>query len=65
VSSVQDALVMQEVRRAVGVQIELRADANCRWTFEEAREFGLLVNSCNLKYIEVCFCMNYCYLIVL
>ncbi|CAE5963485.1 unnamed protein product [Arabidopsis arenosa] len=52
VNSVQDALVMQEVRRAVGDQIELRADANCRWTFEEATEFGLLVKSCNLKYIE-------------
>ncbi|XP_023642879.1 protein PHYLLO, chloroplastic isoform X2 [Capsella rubella] len=52
VDSVQDALVMQEVRRAVGDQTELRADANCRWTFEEATKFGLLVKSCNLKYIE-------------
>ncbi|CAA7053570.1 unnamed protein product [Microthlaspi erraticum] len=52
VSSVQDALVLQEVRRVVGNQIELRADANRRWTFEEAVKFGLLVKNCNLQYIE-------------
>ncbi|KAJ0242827.1 2-oxoglutarate decarboxylase/hydro-lyase/magnesium ion-binding protein [Hirschfeldia incana] len=52
VNSVQDALVLQEVRRVVGDQIELRADANCRWTFEEAITFGLLVKKCNLQYIE-------------
>ncbi|VVA98761.1 unnamed protein product [Arabis nemorensis] len=52
VNSAIDALVLQEVRRVVGDQIELRADANCRWTFEEALKFGLLVKSCNLKYIE-------------
>ncbi|CAH2066254.1 unnamed protein product [Thlaspi arvense] len=52
VSSVQDAVVLQEVRRVVGDQIELRADANCRWTFEDAIKFGLLVKSCNLQYIE-------------
>lgn len=58
-NSVQDAVVLQEVRRAVGDNIELRADANCRWTFEEAVKFGLLVKSCNLKYIEVCYNTNY------
>ncbi|KAF2599247.1 hypothetical protein F2Q68_00008609 [Brassica cretica] len=52
VNSVQDALVLQEVRRVVGDQIEVRADANCRWTFEEAITFGLLVKKCNLQYIE-------------
>ncbi|XP_009127684.1 protein PHYLLO, chloroplastic isoform X1 [Brassica rapa] len=52
VNSVQDALVLQEVRRLVGDQIELRVDANCRWTFEEAITFGLLVKKCNLQYIE-------------
>uniref|UniRef100_A0A1J3CVU3 Protein PHYLLO, chloroplastic n=1 Tax=Noccaea caerulescens TaxID=107243 RepID=A0A1J3CVU3_NOCCA len=52
VSSVQDAVVLQEVRRVVGDQIELRVDANRRWTFKEAIEFGLLVKSCNLQYIE-------------
>ncbi|CAN8236071.1 unnamed protein product [Cochlearia groenlandica] len=51
-NSIQDAVVLQEVRRVVGDQIELRVDANCRWTFEEAIQFGLLVKSCNLQYIE-------------
>ncbi|XP_010551342.1 PREDICTED: protein PHYLLO, chloroplastic isoform X2 [Tarenaya hassleriana] len=52
VDPVEDAVVLQEIRRAVGNQIELRADANRRWTFEEAIKFGLSVKSCNLKYIE-------------
>lgn len=64
-NSVQDALVLQEVRRVVGDQIELRVDANCRWTFEEAITFGLLVKKCNLQYIEVWYSINYCNLIVL
>lgn len=50
---IHDAAVIQEVRKMVGCQIELRVDANRNWTFEEAIEFGSFVKDCNLQYIEV------------
>ncbi|XP_075659886.1 protein PHYLLO, chloroplastic isoform X2 [Castanea sativa] len=49
---IHDAAVIQEVRKMVGCQIELRVDANRNWTFEEAIEFGSFVKDCNLQYIE-------------
>ncbi|XVE74433.1 hypothetical protein DITRI_Ditri12bG0017000 [Diplodiscus trichospermus] len=49
---VEDAAVIQEVRKKVGCHIELRVDANRNWTFEQAIQFGLLVKDCNLQYIE-------------
>ncbi|KAJ0038657.1 hypothetical protein Pint_23420 [Pistacia integerrima] len=48
----QDAAVIQEVRKKVGPQIELRVDANRKWSYEEALEFGSLVKNCDLQYIE-------------
>lgn len=48
-----DATVIQEVRKRVGCQIDLRADANQSWTFEEAMQFGSSVKDCHLQYIEV------------
>ncbi|CAI0431017.1 unnamed protein product [Linum tenue] len=48
----KDAAVLQEVRKAVGKQIQLRVDANRKWTFEEAILFGSLVKDCDLQYIE-------------
>jgi hypothetical protein len=48
-----DAAVIQEVRRRVGRQIDLRADANRGWTFEEAIQFSSFVKHCDLQYIEV------------
>ncbi|KAL3512857.1 hypothetical protein ACH5RR_025574, partial [Cinchona calisaya] len=48
----EDAKVIQEVRRKVGNQIELRVDANRSWTFAEAVEFANLVKNFDLQYIE-------------
>ncbi|XWS69567.1 hypothetical protein CRYUN_Cryun04dG0190100 [Craigia yunnanensis] len=49
---VEDAAVIQEVRKNVGCHIELRVDANRNWTYEQAIQFGFLVKDCNLQYIE-------------
>ena len=38
----------------IGQKIELRADANRNWTYEQAIQFGSQVKNCDLKYIEVC-----------
>ncbi|PON74619.1 Menaquinone biosynthesis protein MenD [Parasponia andersonii] len=51
-SPTQDARVIQEVRKKIGYQVELRADANRNWTYKEAIEFGSLVKDCDLQYIE-------------
>lgn len=50
----EDASVIQELRKQVGEQIELRADANRNWTYEDAILFGTCVKDCGLQYIEVC-----------
>ncbi|KAI7980537.1 hypothetical protein LOK49_Contig138G00007 [Camellia lanceoleosa] len=50
---IEDAMVIQEVRKKVGHQINLRADANWKWTYEEAVLFGSSVMNCGLQYIEV------------
>ncbi|XP_020225950.1 protein PHYLLO, chloroplastic isoform X3 [Cajanus cajan] len=47
-----DAAIIQEVRKKVGCQINIRADANRGWTYEEAMKFSSLVMDCNLQYIE-------------
>lgn len=49
---IEDATVIQEIRKMVGLQIELRADANRNWTYEQAIQFGSYVKNCDLKYIE-------------
>ncbi|EXB44934.1 hypothetical protein L484_026522 [Morus notabilis] len=51
-SPTHDAEVIQEVRKKIGDQIELRVDANRNWTYEEAIQFGSLVKDCDLQYIE-------------
>lgn len=48
-----DAAIIQEVRKKVGCQVIIRADANRSWTYEEAMKFSSLVKDCNLQYIEV------------
>lgn len=50
----EDAAVIKEVRKKVGSQIELRADANQKWAYEDAIQFGSSVKDCGLQYIEVC-----------
>ncbi|XP_011009175.1 PREDICTED: protein PHYLLO, chloroplastic isoform X3 [Populus euphratica] len=49
---IQDATVICKVRKEVGPCIEIRADANRKWTYEEAIQFGFLVKDCDLQYIE-------------
>ncbi|KAL5828551.1 hypothetical protein ACOSQ3_018019 [Xanthoceras sorbifolium] len=49
---IQDAAIVQEVRKRIGRQIELRVDANRNWNYEEALEFGSLVKTCDIQYIE-------------
>ncbi|XP_056697055.1 protein PHYLLO, chloroplastic isoform X3 [Spinacia oleracea] len=49
----EDAAVIKEIRRKIGAEIELRVDANRRWTYEKAIVFGSLVKDCGLQYIEV------------
>ncbi|XP_071735709.1 protein PHYLLO, chloroplastic isoform X2 [Rutidosis leptorrhynchoides] len=49
---IEDAEVIQEIRRKVGFQIQLRADANRKWSFNEALQFGSNVKGCALQYIE-------------
>ncbi|OVA12536.1 Thiamine pyrophosphate enzyme [Macleaya cordata] len=48
----EDAAVIQVVRKKVGLQIKLRADANRNWTYEEACQFASCVKFCDLQYIE-------------
>lgn len=50
---IQDAIIIQEVRKKVGYKIQLRADANRKWTYEEAIQFSSSVKNCDLQYIEV------------
>lgn len=52
-----DAAVVQEVRKKLGNQIELRVDANRNWSYEEALLFSSLVKDCGLQYIEVRECL--------
>ncbi|KAL2905213.1 Protein PHYLLO chloroplastic [Bienertia sinuspersici] len=49
---VEDAAVIKEIRKRVGAKVELRVDANRRWTYEKAIKFGSLVKDCGLEYIE-------------
>ncbi|KAJ7943266.1 protein PHYLLO, chloroplastic [Quillaja saponaria] len=51
-SPVHSGEVIKEVRKKVGPHIEIRADANRNWTYEEAIEFSYFVGDCNLQYIE-------------
>ncbi|WCJ35750.1 2-succinyl-5-enolpyruvyl-6-hydroxy-3-cyclohexene-1-carboxylate synthase [Euphorbia peplus] len=52
VNPLDDAAVIQEIRKKVGEEIELRVDANRNWSYEEAIQFGRLVKDCDLQYIE-------------
>ncbi|XP_031097286.1 protein PHYLLO, chloroplastic isoform X2 [Ipomoea triloba] len=48
----QDASVVQEIRKKIGGEIELRADANRNWSYEEAIQFAHSVKDYCLQYIE-------------
>ncbi|KAL8268839.1 hypothetical protein R6Q59_002637 [Mikania micrantha] len=49
---IQDAIVVQEIRKKIGFQVQLRADANRKWSFDNALQFGFNVKDCALQYIE-------------
>ncbi|KAI3796239.1 hypothetical protein L1987_38906 [Smallanthus sonchifolius] len=49
---IEDAIVIQEIRRKIGFQVQLRADANRKWSFNQALLFGSNVIDCALQYIE-------------
>ncbi|KAJ8564701.1 hypothetical protein K7X08_001161 [Anisodus acutangulus] len=47
-----DIAIIKEVRKKVGWKIELRADANRSWNYDEAVKFGHSVKDSGLQYIE-------------
>ncbi|KAG1327479.1 hypothetical protein COCNU_01G014130 [Cocos nucifera] len=49
---IEDVAVIQEIREMVGYKINIRVDANRKWTYEEAVEFGFGVKYFDLQYIE-------------
>ncbi|KAL4586503.1 hypothetical protein LXL04_011139 [Taraxacum kok-saghyz] len=51
-SPIEDAHVIQEIRKKVGYHIQLRADANKKWSFNEAIQFSSNVKDCGLEYVE-------------
>ncbi|TQD93165.1 hypothetical protein C1H46_021258 [Malus baccata] len=46
------AVAIQAVRQKVGYWIQVRADANRNWTYEEAIQFESSVKDCDLQYLE-------------
>ncbi|GAQ91163.1 isochorismate synthase [Klebsormidium nitens] len=51
-SPTADAAAIAAVRAAVGPDVMLRADANRRWTLDQATQFGLAVRGLGLQYVE-------------
>ncbi|KAL7603912.1 hypothetical protein Lser_V15G15247 [Lactuca serriola] len=49
---IEDAQVIQEIRKKIGFHIQLRVDANKKWSFNDALQFGSNVKECELQYIE-------------
>ncbi|KAG0608149.1 hypothetical protein M758_8G082600 [Ceratodon purpureus] len=48
----EDAAVIQAVRERVGADVQIRADANRKWSYQQAIEFANLVRDCDLQYLE-------------
>ncbi|PKU61520.1 protein PHYLLO, chloroplastic isoform X1 [Dendrobium catenatum] len=53
----EDAAVISEIRAVIGYKINIRVDANRKWSYDKAFHFGSSVKSFALEYIEepVCF----------
>ncbi|KAJ1279712.1 hypothetical protein BS78_04G176000 [Paspalum vaginatum] len=51
-SPAEDAIVLHKIREVVGYQINIRVDANQKWSYEQAIEFVSKVKSLRLEYIE-------------
>ncbi|XP_042431039.1 protein PHYLLO, chloroplastic-like isoform X2 [Zingiber officinale] len=48
----EDVEVIRAIRQVVGYKINIRVDANRKWTYEEALQFGSCVKHFNLQFIE-------------
>ncbi|XP_038988053.1 protein PHYLLO, chloroplastic isoform X7 [Phoenix dactylifera] len=55
---IEDVAVIQEIREMVGYKINIRVDANRKWTYEEAVEFGSGVKYFDIQYIEEPVCLE-------
>ncbi|XP_020083251.1 protein PHYLLO, chloroplastic isoform X4 [Ananas comosus] len=55
-SPTEDAAIIQKIREMVGYKINIRVDANRKWTYEKAIQFGSSVKSFDLQYIEEPVC---------
>lgn len=62
-SPAEDAAVIEKIREVVGYKINIRADANRKWTYEQAIEFGSRVKSFSLQYIEVIYPLFICHVV--
>ncbi|KAL6634634.1 hypothetical protein ACP70R_027305 [Stipagrostis hirtigluma subsp. patula] len=51
-SPAEDAAVLHKIREVVGYQINIRVDANQKWTYEQAVDFGSRAKGLCLQYIE-------------
>jgi isochorismate synthase/2-succinyl-5-enolpyruvyl-6-hydroxy-3-cyclohexene-1-carboxylate synthase/2-succinyl-6-hydroxy-2,4-cyclohexadiene-1-carboxylate synthase/O-succinylbenzoate synthase len=60
----EDAAVIEKIREVVGYKINIRADANRKWTYEQAIEFGSRVKRFCLQYIEVIYLLFICNFVV-
>ncbi|XP_078167049.1 protein PHYLLO, chloroplastic-like isoform X2 [Carex rostrata] len=49
---IEDAMVIQKIRETVGYSINIRVDANRRWSYAEAMQFSFAVKEYNLQYVE-------------
>lgn len=49
----EDVEVIRVIRQVVGYKVNIRVDANRKWTYEEALQFGSCVKYFNLQFIEV------------
>ncbi|NQT64485.1 MAG: o-succinylbenzoate synthase [Candidatus Marinimicrobia bacterium] len=52
INSILEARGIQDIRKFVGPEIKLRLDANRSWDLGTAIEFGKVVESCDIEYIE-------------
>lgn len=52
-SPTEDVAIIRKIREMVGYKMNIRVDANRKWTYEKAIQFGSSVKSLDLQYIEV------------
>lgn len=52
-SPLEDVAIVKAIRERVGASVQIRADANRKWTFQQAVDFANGVRACGLQYLEV------------